>query len=180
MAAGYDVPGLRVFQGETVEDAMNRVPGEYRHLFNAFSQTSQTLAEAYESLNQYQAQTATLRSLEIKLHATENALRVCKIDLEYKRGEASDKRDMLKTQTMLGEHNVKHRREKNDLQSRIQQLQREHTDQLRDQPTRFHEEKEDMKSWHAEQIRKGRTDAGQRQQHEIDRLNKQLTDERWQ
>jgi hypothetical protein len=181
MSAGYEFPSLQVMPGETVEDAVKKLLGEYRRLFSAFSERSQSLLEAEKSLNQYQEQVVTLRSLEPTLRATEMALRACKTDLEGKRKEVADKeRDMLKAQTMLGEHTTKHGRERHEFQTEIQRLKREHTDQLRNQQTISHNEKESLKSWHAEQIRQARTDENQRQQHEIGRLNQRLIDENWQ
>jgi hypothetical protein len=84
---------------------------------------------------------------------------------------------MLKAQTMLGEQHAKHGRETNELKSRIQQLQRDHTDQLRVEQNKFHNETENLKSGHAEQIRKAQSEESQRQQHEINGLQQRLADE---
>jgi hypothetical protein len=123
---------------------------------DAYRRLSYNLQQASQSLYHYQGQAATWQTMETNLRAAENALRQSNTELEDKKREVLNKqRDMLKAQTMLGEQHAKHGREVNELQIKIQQLQRDHT----------------------EQIHKARSEDSQRQEHEISGLKQRLTDE---
>jgi chromosome segregation ATPase len=178
VSAGYEFPTLQGVHGEQVEDAVETLLGEYRRLSDSSKHALQSLVETRDAIKQYQAQAATLKTIDAELLTTKNALKKCHVELEDTRREVSDKqRSMLKAQTMLGEQRAKHGREMNELQSRIQQLQRDHTDQLRVEQNKFHNETENLKSGHAEQIRKAQSEESQRQQHEIKGLQQRLADE---
>jgi hypothetical protein len=97
VSAGYEFPTLQGVHGEQVEDAVETLLGEYRRLSDSSKHALQSLVETRDAIKQYQAQAATLKTIDAELLTTKN-------ELEDTRREVSDKqRSMLKAQTMLGE-----------------------------------------------------------------------------
>lgn len=139
------------------------------------------MSDAVRPLNQQQTQLQSLRSIEVDLKNTKQALRARNTELfDMKEDLAFQKQESLNAKSMLGDQNAKYDHDINQWVLKYDTLKHEHCTALDAEQERFRDEKEQQRDWYEGRIRTARYQEASRQEQKIATLQKQLSVERWQ